>query len=421
MSISGGTALSGSNVGSVLSNPNSLSHQTNFNFAGTGPASTGSGLLGIGSSSPEVNFDPVSVSDPNDYHGDTTNGTQDLALVCSTADYKNGDWCAGLMHFVHKRVRTKFDVVNPDRSTRREFMYQPYSWPALQHKSLYEPIGHEMGQYRNALTVRGEFGPVGILETAECELDVGSSRKKTAKALTFIISGKRTYCPNVWAAYNGRKTVSELNVCYTVLRRIRIDPTGPENVSFFNNNAVDEIKDNRKRKHVFGTPVVTKVPRQNAISPATMQATKTNATLNFSLLDMWSNKTPQTNDAMKIDFSKATDPSSTTMQMTTEDLQPNPDKSCKYRWVWMPQVGNGPPNPGLWTGMGSDDPYNQYIGDFIRNGTVLHVAVGSSTGQEIYHRTQGDLARDVLYPKERNMEWYGKAASLGKLNLSVHD
>ena len=101
--------------------------------------------------------------------------------------------------------------------------------------------------------------------------------------------------------------------------------------------------------------------------------------------------------------------------MPTEPVQT--DAKSEYYWSWDPWTSHLRENPAvrLFTGNAQVDEHNQYTGDFLQIGQVIHASKGTNNRTN----TQVQLARKALYPQVRSKAYEQPLRVLNEIELSI--
>lgn len=306
------------------------------------------------------------------------NGRVVWHMAQNLSSWQKGDTCGDHITFVRR--------LSPGSARAAS---GPVSYPMMCLTTINWLLQHDAGTRRkydsiDCAAVMRDFGYVGVQQSKQAGLSAGSFNDEN----NFVRRG-RAVMPNIWLACQRRGAVRQLHTVGLVLRRRR----------YRGNDALDPAAWNMR------APQTTVEARKaHTLAPSMIAPQTARLKRNISLVD------PA--DASR-KLARLSDRTAAVLAV----VQVDKPSTHQYYWCFEPYVtvNRAPPSPCVYMGDPGGDPHNQFIGDFILVGQVLH----NSTGTSECTTQQMSKAREVVYADTRSEDYIPAFRALNTIEVHL--
>lgn len=364
-----------------------------------------------------------------------TNGFTTYAVAQKTVSWVPGDTAPGLVTFMRRPV-------NPDSFlNQRQMSYAMFGLPEQNRRLRHE---HDLrvlyGSQLSSAKLQRDYACIGVQQSKQTLLN---SRDNYNEMNNFIIRG-RCRMPNLWLAQATRQGVVELDVLYLLLRRHKYhgndvlsaatwdDDTrgsGNKRARTFTRRADGPAEDEQAIRRAFNTEEV-----RDQRAREKEATTQVNLRASIFDRDRASDRDLELNTSAEVGgyayslFDTLVDASNTPVAPAVVahakdavSIESQSDQAAgragDYYWSWDPWVSHDrqPPHPSLYSGSREGDPDNQYTGDFMHVGQLIHISKGENNPTQ----AQIKLARRALYTKTRSVDYYEPLRQLDECEVHI--
>lgn len=312
--------------------------------------------------------------------------------------YEPGDVVADTPLF----IRRKAPGALPD--TLKECSHEMKCFTELvRHLKHDRSARHEVGAHITAKRLLDEWAYVGVLQTKTEELEKTGA---PLSDLNMIIHG-RARMPNMWLANEtaprtSQCSVRELHSLYMVARRYPYSGERALHEAWEPQQRRGGRKRDRTGEATTAAAATAVVPKPVAEPYADQE--KKLSEMEAHAATASAQTTLSTASGGKLKWVAGDAP-----QLTTDNAKQ------EYYWTLEPYTSydRSPPPLALYTGDPRGDPNNQFVGDWIYVGQVVHLAKGHNnrTPQQV------KWARDAFYTDVRNMDYYPALRKLDEIEV----
>lgn len=360
-----------------------------------------------------------------------TNTSTNYHSAQNVLHWRKGDTAAGLPTFQCDPGNTAV------RTDLRKMSYVMFGVTALNQMLHYDPeMRRTYGASLHSTELRRAFRYIGMQQHRQTQLDSGVVFNQETN---MYIRG-RARVPNLWLAASTKMAIAELDVLYLVLRRKRFHAADALRADTWNSTA-PAAASQRTRKR-FGSarpdgPCEDETAKRSAYTREEVRDARSRQKSDAANIRSNTLFTRETSAPASVRANATADvagyayvfsdalagnPAPCVVRATDAlTVASQPDQSAggdaEYYWSWDPYVSHdrSPPPVSVYCGDRQGDPNNQFVGDYLHIGQVLHVSKGMNNPT----RAQVTLARDALYTKIRSDDYLEPLRLLDEVEIMV--